>query len=360
MALTLPTPALPGATGGYIPTFLGGETTGLIVSYSRDPKKFLVNRLMTTTKVDKLTGYWRRANPEVLSRIYSDPDEAVWPDGAVAPSGVHNKQDWSLVPYSCVRRAESDWIGYQLQKQSVYPHRESMVHVLGHRMMLRRAINFYTKALSTDYYLSDHTATVAAIAGTSVTWANATGSNPYIFQSLMYAAEIISKKTVGAVQLNGPDGTLTLVLSPTAARKMAATEEIRNYLAQSPFALDQVRGAKPGQNSQWGLPDQLYGFKVEVDTTIQNTGQRLGTASNAFLASDTKAMILFQPGDMDQNALQFGSAFSTWHLMSFEGEEMATEEFDDPINKRLNIRVTDTWGVHVVAPETGFLLTSVF
>lgn len=356
MALTLPTPGYPGATGGYIPNFLGGESAGLIVSYSRDPKKFLVNKLLQITQVDKLTGYWKRANPGALARIYSDPDEAIWPDGAEAPRGYHNEQDISNAMYNCKRRAEADTIGYQTAKQSAYPLREMTTHTLAHRMMTRRAVAFYTRALSTDYYLSANTATVAAIAGPSVTWANATGTNPYIYKTMMYAASTVTKATVGAIQFRD----MTMVLSPDAAYQTAATEEIRNYLAQSPDALAQIRGDKPGQNASWGLPDQLYGMKVEVDPTIQNIGPRLATDSNSYLATSTKAIFLCRPGDTPDNATQFSSAFSSWHLFTFQGEEMLAEEFDEPLHRRTHYRLTDCWDIQPVAPETAFLATLIF
>jgi hypothetical protein len=311
---------------------------------------------VTITKVDKMVGLWKRVNPESLSRVYSHPNEAVWADGQPRPMGQHNQQDISAVRYQTVRVTETDTVGDLAREQSQYPIREITTSNLAHRMMVRRAVALYAKTLSTDYYLSDHTATVAAIAGSSVTWANATGSAPYIFNSLMYAAATITKKTLGAVQF----ADLTLVLSPVAAYKAAATEEIRNYLAQSPDALAQIRGNKPGQNASWGLPDTLYGMKLEVDPTIQNLGQRLGTASNGFLASDTKAMILCRPGDTPDNATQFSSAFSSWHLFSYAGEEMMAEEFNEPIHRRTIYSVTDNFVIEPVAPETSFLLTSIF
>jgi hypothetical protein len=354
MPLTLPTPAYPGAQGGYIPQFLGGETANLIVSYSRDVKKFAVNRLATVTPVDKMTGYFPRLNPEAMARIYNDPDEAVWPDGQSRPTGPQNKQDYSIVQYSTIRRGETYPLGYQERDQAQLPLRAAGLDVLAFRAMTRRAVAFYQKSLSTSYYLSTHQSSVATITGGSNKWSDATGTNPYIFQSLNYAATVINKATLGSVKMSD----LTLVLTPQAAWKTAATQEVREYLARSQFALDQIRGDKPGQNANWGLPDKLYGMTVEVDETMQNTGNRLAAASNAYVGPDTSAVIMLPPGKSP--AGQVSSSFSSWHFFVYQKEEMKTESFDDPQNARELLALTDNFGVSAVAPEASYLLTLTF
>jgi len=360
MSANLPPIAIPGgAQGGYIPMPVGiggnGQAT-IIVSYSRDPKRFAVNELATITPVNHMVGYYQRVDPASQVTVYSDPNEAVWPDGAARPSmwGQQNKNALSLLPYRCIRREKGIPIGYQEKDQSYVNLQTLATESLASIMMTHRAVGFYGKALNSANYLT--TNTFDCTAGVGGKWSSATGTNPYIYNSLNKAALAINQQTAGAIRLTD----LTLVLSPNAAYQTAATQEIRDYIAHSPAALAQIKGDTPGQNANWQLPDRLYGIKVVVDQTIQNTAPRLQALSPSYVAGDTTALLLCRPGDVPTEAMQIQSAFSTWHFFLYSKEEMMVEVLDDYYNKRYYVGMTDTWDVEMVSPETAALVTSIF
>src|SRR5277367_4744396 len=112
------TTAFPGPLNVFIPAFDGKATANLIVSYARNPKKFLVGKLAQRTPVNYLSGYWLTLRPEVLARVLTDPNESVWQDGSPAPTGSFNQQDFRATQYNCIRRARPAYIGWQTRDQA--------------------------------------------------------------------------------------------------------------------------------------------------------------------------------------------------------------------------------------------------
>ena len=83
----------------------------------------------------------------------------------------------------------------------------------------------------------------------------ATSANVDIKRTLDYAAELIYQGTLGAVA----QGDLCVVMNPMTARRLSATQEIRDTLKQSPFAMQIVEN-QLGSVNNWGMPDKLYGY----------------------------------------------------------------------------------------------------
>ena len=82
---------------------------------------------------------------------------------------------------------------------------------------------------------------------------------------------------------------------------MARSQEIRAYLAQSPFAMEQVRGGK-SRNSKWGLPDQLYGVEIEVMNFVKATNNKGAASAKGYIWPATTAVLCARPGGLDNNA----------------------------------------------------------
>ncbi len=349
------------STNVYIPTFLGGQTAELIVSYARNPKKFAVNQLATITPVKTQGGAWLKLRPEALARLLTNLGESVWVDGQPRPMGPQNKQDFNAVYYEAQRYCETAPVGYMERDQAVWPIQDTQTQVLAHRAMTRRALGLYNVALNSANYLSSHVQSAtnwSAIGGlTGGLWQNGTDSNPFIQNTLMAVAEQINLDTMAAVQ---PD-QLTLVVSPRAARIMAQAQEIRTYLARSVSALPYLQSNIEGQRKNWLLPAELYGFTVVVDPTIQITSGRLVVpGAGQYVATNNSAIVLAQPGDLGTNIGQETSSFSSFHFFVWQEGEMIVETFDEPINAREIVSVTDTWDIKMVAPETCCLITNLF
>jgi hypothetical protein len=361
MALPFTT-AFPGPLNVYIPAFQGKQTANLIISYARDPKKFAVNKLTLRQPTQTLAGNWLSLRPEVLARIINDPNEVVWVDGQPRPTGTHNQQDFRATSYQCVRRARPAYIGWQTRDQAVWDVQDTQLGVLGHQMMTQRAFAFYGVAMATATHLASHVKTATAwsnIGGTGGFWSAGTSTNPIIKRTLGNVADQIRKDTMASVNYTD----LTLVITPTEAIGMANSAEIHDYLARSPYALAQVKGDSPSQNGQWGLPDKLYGMDLVIDPTLRTTSGRLtvpGTTVDILDSSDNKALVMATPGALGDNVGQVTSAFSSFALFVYNGEEMVVETQDEPWNKRTMMSVHETYDIKCVAPETCALVTNLF
>lgn len=341
----------PSGTNPFVPRFDAKGSGRLIVSYSRNPKDFAVNKLVTITPRTEMSGYYARFDPSVLARI-GDLNSTVWADGQPAPTGDQNKQRFTFVPYAMQRRAEPFYIGYQERDQAVWDTDAQAQDVLGQRMMGQRALEFYNLVTNTANYLSTNTNTATALS--NGLWSAATGSNPYIKITLRKIVNQIVQITNAAVSRKD----LTLLLSPDVAGAMAETQEIREYLARSVFALSELKGGDKEQNDNWGLPPKLYDINVVVDPTINNTAFRDANPSYSFMAPSNSAIILCRPGDL-VNTGQFATAYSSVHMFSYTKEEMLLETFDEFWNKRIRHMSVDTRSFQVVSPETLYLVTNV-
>jgi len=358
--------ALPFSTGYagpnsvYIPAFGGKQTAQLITSFARDPKKFAVNKLATRTPTDYLSGNFMQLRPEALARVQNDPNEAIWVDGQESPKGTHNQQDYRAVPYNCLRRAIPGYVGWQTRDQAVWDIQDTQLGLLGHQMMTRRAFAFYAVAMNSNNHLASHVKTAtqwSSIGGTGGFWSAGTSTNPVIKRSLQNVANAIRMSTMDAVTFTD----LTLVIPPPLAIAMSNSAEIHDYVARSPYALAQIKGDSPSQNGQWGLPDKLYGMDLIVDGTLRTTSSRLtvpGTTVDIMSATDNEALILTMPGSLGENVGQVRSTFSSMHMFVYRGEEMMVETQDEPWHRRTQLKVTETYGMTMVSPETAALVTN--
>lgn len=361
MPLTLPfVTNLPGPRNVYIPAFGGKQQANLITSFARDPKKFAVNKLPQRTPTDLLSGNWLQLRPEALARIFLDPNSVIWVDGQPAPTGNHNAQDFRAVPYNCERRALPDYIGWQTREQAVFPIQDTKLSALGHLMMTQRTQAFYNVALNTNNHLASHVKTATEwsnIGGTGGLWSAGTITNPIIKRSLLNMANQIRTDTLNTVSYKD----LTLVITPPAAIAMANSQEIHNYLAQSPYALAQIRGDVENQNGEWGLPTKLYDMELVIDGTLKTTSPRMqvpGTATD--ILTDTTALVLTTPGAIKSNMTQVGSLFSSFHMFVYRGQEMVVKTQDFPFDELTKLLIYETYGFACVSQETTALATSIY
>lgn len=361
--------AFAGPQNVYIPAFQGKQTANLVVSYARDPKKFAVNSLAQRIPTNTLSGNWLTLRPEVLARVMNDPNEVNWVDGQMSPDGTHNLQDFRANAYVCVRRARTAPLGWQTRDQAVWDIQDTQLQALAHQMMTQRAFAFYSVLANQANYLSGNVKTATQwsnIGGTGGFWTAGTSSNPVVKRAVLQMANAIRKATMDAVAF----GDMTLIISPSIAIALSTSPEIHDYMARSQYAKGVLNGDGPG--AAWGLPlDNLYGVRLIVDGTLLTTSPRLvvpGTEvnilnptdpGNANAGSDNVAYMIATPGSLGDNVGQVSSAFSTVAMFVYNGEEMVVETLDEPWHKRTKLRVSETYGFNIVAPETACLATNI-
>lgn len=337
----------PGAYSSFVPA----ATAGFVVNYSRDPKKFKINEMMTLFPMDLPAGVVFRLKPEAQARVNANPQYYEWPDGQPRPIQAENAQDFDTITWTCKRRQVSHPMGYQLTQNAVWDIESTQNNVLANKAMMLRALDFYTVAQDTATYTATDTAT--NLGGGK--WDVATSTARYIQKSIQAAIEVIVQNTVEAVQPTD----LVLVVGPTVARKMAASAEIADYLAQSPFAKEWLEfEAFKNQLATWGLPPFLYGIRLIVDTLVKETSAfGASSLSKSFATGATSAYILARPGQLVGVGGNVG--FSTIGAFVYKSEEMLTEIIDIPLDKRKVQTVTDTIHIRSVAPDSGYLITAV-
>lgn len=354
------TTAFPSQSDVYIPGFNGSAQARLIVSYARDPKKFAVNGLVTRTPTQQQSGLWLVLRPEALARVFQDPNAYEWRDGQPFPTGTHNAQDFRSVSYTCVRRGMPDFLGNLTEEQAVWPIRQTKQDNLAHLMMTLRATVFYNLMLNPLNHLSSHVKTAtqwSSLNGaTGGGWAQGTESNPIIQRTLKNIANQIRTDTLAAVNYKD----LTLVIDPTAAIIMAASQEIHSYLARSQFAFKQITGDE-NQNGEWGLPAKLYDMNLVVDPTLQTISGRL-TVPGTFqdVMNYNTALVMAAPGALKENVGQVNSGFSSVHMFVYRGQEMVVKSKQDDWNAFEKLGIFETYSLNIVAPETCGLATSLF
>lgn len=346
-------------TNPFIPSYNGMATAQLIVDYSRNPKDFIVNKLVTISPVKKVAGYWLRFDQSVLSRVQNN-NEALWADGQEFPAWPHNKQRFTNLPYFCQRYAEPYPVGYWERDQATWDVDKQAQRVLGQRMMLRRAVAFRTLVTNGNNYLTQNTDTVANFGGGN--WGTSAVADAFVLKTINNVERRMLLQTNGVITREG----MVMLMSPIIAYAMSASPEIHAYLGNSPVALAVLRGEAAGTNKTYQIPDNLYGIRTVVDPTIQNTAARDVTPSlyptepgYRFIQPATDVIFLSRPGDIPENVGDFATAFSSIHLFPYEPDEMVVRSHDEPHNNRLVHQAYDAWDMKIVAHETLFLVTGV-
>jgi len=349
----------PSGYNTFVPSF---DASGkLVVAFSRNPKDFPLNRWVTLTPVKRSQGYFLQITAEEAARIInSDLADFVWPDGNDAPTGLWGDESFNFQPFNTTRYVYPFRIGYKAEQQADWKILAMYAAFKAQQAMTAREVATIGVALNSSNYDSSHVSTATALAGGFLSAGTGTGSggtgSPYIKKALMAAAQKIQIDTNGAVKRDD----LVWVIDPTLAAAAAQSGEMMDFLKQSPVAMAQVRGDVPSNNGLWGLPDKIYGISVVVDDTVRVTSRKAAAAraaKYAFVDSNGVAgntsLLCARPGQLVSEAA--GPSFGTIHIFSYE--EMTVEQRDDPDNRRIAGRVVDDFGVNVVAPATGYLIT---
>jgi hypothetical protein len=356
-------PAFPGVANTWVPSW---EATGQVIGFCMDPKKFKCNQYLTFRPAKKMTGLFLELDSSQFIRVPTD-DEYAWPDGAERPNGNNNLMGFDFREYSCQRRDFPVTIGNLTLEQTDWPIlaiHSQMVMSQAMVSLTRRSLNVLE---TSGNYPASNVATATALNGGLWTLANLTAANAYIRRAFNAVVTAILASTNSVVR---PENVCA-VLPPAIAQRISESDEIRDYLKQSPFALAQVRGDEPSANGAlYNLPDQLYGVNVVVEDARVETARKGATSAAAFLKNGNTIVFTSKQevikGDFvgDKSTLP---NFSTYQVFYY-GEQGVTdavsgqlviETWDDVRNKRKEIHVVQNTAERMVAGGSGFLLTNV-
>lgn len=342
--------------------------TGTVIGFIRDPAKFKMNEYCQFVETPSVTGLYYRLDHDHPARIVSKA-EFDWAPGADAPQGHTNLGGFDMVGFTVERLA----FPFNLDEVAVEQAREFAkwdpleyeAKAMATQAMTLRVMDVWTAGgtLNLDNpsnWPAASTATAATLSGNGGgTWANSTAALQTIYRSLMAAAQAINLNTNGTVDPND----LVLVISPAAAIAMRASAEIVDFVKQQGSAPEiLMKGWTGNPNWLWGLPPNLYGIKLVVESTpyvstLPVVGGNVVTAgTRAYAKADNYAALLTRPGGVDApfGSRSFGTLQCYWHKY-----DMAVEARFDSWNKKHDGRVVDYRTFITPAIVTGYLIQNI-
>lgn len=337
----------PGGSNTYIPSH---EASGaMVVDYSRNPSKFALAKYAQIVPTEKQVGLYLEMTVEEAGRVLDEDDrDSDWPDGAPAPEGNHALEAFEWKPFLTRRKAYPYHIGDLASGQASWDIIAQHGRIYAQQAMTRRTVRTL-KVATTAGNWGTHTSAVSSISGVTGKWNVSTTARTDIKRSIDYGLEQIMLDTLSAVDIED----IMLVLSPGCARKMAASQEIVDYVKGSPHAKDYITG-KLGPNARFGLPSHYAGVELVIEDAAKVTSKKGATKATSFCLADATPFLCSRPGGIE--GVEGAPSFST--LTLFAHEEMTVETKHDPDNRRTNGRVVDDVGPVLTAYPTGFLFTA--
>ncbi len=323
----------------------------MVIDFARNIKKFAVNKYTQVVPTEKVAGYYLEMTIEEAGRIIaSDLRNFMWFDGAPAPEGVDGRESFEYKPFSTIRYAYPFFLGDLTIDQASWNILDQHSSIHSRQAMTARTQLAITQLTTTANYAASHRLDVTTITGNTGNWRQSTTARQDIKRSLATAAEVILDDTLAAIELDD----LLVVISSALAKDLALTQEIVDYIKQSPDALAQVKGELPGTNTFYGLPDKLYGFPLVVEATRKVTSKKGATTARSQILPAATPFMCARPGSIV--GVADAPNFST--CVCFAQEELTVETLRDANNRRTQGRVVDNIDYKLVAPVSGVIFAA--
>lgn len=345
----MPAPVSVGPNATYIPSL--ADSGRLQVEFSRNVNSFALNRYIKTQPVKKQTGFYLRIDEANHSRIVGgNIDEYVWVDGADRPVLNNNGDQFSLEPFKTTRRNFGERLGNLAVEQADWDLSAIQMRTQAQKAMTARTVLVHAGLKASANWDSAHIIDVSTASGLGA-WSGALSTNPLIKKTIGRAVRRIMLATNSAVRRQD----LVLVINPTTAQIMGETQEVIDFIKQSPAAKSILEGDE-GWN-EYQIPRQMYGLKIEVEDAVVTTSPRGATsATKSFVMDDALGYILSRPGKLE--AKNDGPSYSTVTLMV--KEDMSVEKRQDAGNRRSEMNVVDDVGFANTAPIAGVKLEGLY
>lgn len=328
------------------------STHGLTTDYSRNPKKFQLSEWAQYVNVDKNTGYYLEMTVEMAGRVLnSDLGDLDWPDGAPRPKGWGNTDQFEFKSYITKRRTSTYSVGELAADQASFPLLDRNARIHAQRMITAVTQTAITAATTSGNYATGHALAVSSVPGVTGSGYHdqSTTARMDIKRTLDYGAELIMNDTLGAVE---PD-EIMVVMGPEYARRVSVSQEIVDYVKQSPVAREFIE-KRLGPAAAFGLPEYLHGYKTVVERARKTTSRKGGTTAKSAILSDDYLIMCSRPGGLE--GVEGAPSFSTFTI--FWKEEMTVESRHDKNDRRYEGSITCDWHAVVTAPISGVLFTS--
>lgn len=326
-------------------------TNKMVIDFARNIRDWALNQYVQVVPVKKVAGYYLHMTIEEAGRIlHSDLRNFSWPDGHSAPEGIEGTEAFEFLGYETKRFAYPFQLGDLTIDQASWNILAQHSSIKSRQAMTARTQLVVTAATATGNYDASHVIDVPALAGNSGKWSESTSARQDIKRSLFTASERILDDTLAAIN---PE-ELVLVIGSGLAAEIAQCQEIVDYIKGSPEAYAQIRGELPNRNKFYGLPEQLYGFKLVVEATRKVTSKKGATTARSALLPKATPFMCSRPGGLV--GVADAPNFST-HVL-FAQEEMTVETLRDAPNRRTTGRVVENIVAKTIAPVSGVLFNN--
>lgn len=343
------------------------QAQGQLVGFMRERDEFKINEYVQNIEADDPVGFFFSIQPDQSVRMVNKAEWA-WEPGSKRPTGNHNLSMFSTTDFACF-----PWsIPYTLPLQTVLQARRrggfdpEVVEAKScvNQMMTMRTQDIIQLAQVAANW-NGNTSDANVLNGGRGLWSQASDdeASPYylaIKRSLEAAWLVIALLTNGRVKPKD----LCLILSPGDAQAISATSEVHNYIKYLASVQMLTKGGLADINTQYGMPDNLYGVKVIVEdspqvTVYQNadgTTASVPLGERSFVKSNGSAILCSRVGGIDA---PFGTrSFSTlqffWHQF-----DMVAESRQDSWNRIVEGTVTSQYVPKIAAPASGYLITNI-
>jgi hypothetical protein len=340
-----------GGLSTYIPSTNDLATGALQVEFTRSVNSFALSRYAQIVPVTKMTGYYLRQDVTDNIRV-TDQNEFIWPLGNDRPTGKQNAFDF--VQYTTQRFAFPFYIPQETSQQAAWDVVAQHARSRAQLAMTRRTLAAATTLAATASWGTNYT----TAAGTSLngwtatgSWAGADSSNRRIQKSIQQVMQLVGQSSGGAVSPN----QLIMVISPAIAATIAQSAEVLEYVKYNPSSPSFLQGSDT--YSRWGIPPTLFGLgDVVVDDSVRTTTKKntANTATTSYILGNG-AYFVSRPGGLV--GVEGANSFATLQIFAYE--DMTVEQFNDPINRRIEGRVIDNSTPQVVAPVAGYMIQTV-
>lgn len=336
-----------GGLSTYIPTTNDLATGALQVEFTRTINSFALSRYATLVPTTKMTGYYLRQDVTDNVRV-TDVNEFVWPLGNDRPTGKQNSFDF--VQYSTQRFAFPFYIPQETTQQAAWDVVAQHARSKAQLAMTRRSMAAASVLSTSGNWSGNYVSTPGTSPISAGSWTGSTVVNGYIQKSIQGVMQQVSKSSGGAVAPN----QLIMVISPTVAQIISQAPETKDYVKNNPFTLQFYQGSDTF--SRWGIPPTLFGLgDVVVDDSVKVTSKKGASSTTSSYVLGTGAYFVSRPGGLV--GVEGANSFSTLQIFAYE--DMTVEQFNDPLNRRVEGRVIDNSVPAIVAPVSGYAIGDV-
>jgi len=337
-----------GGLSTYIPSTNDLATGALQVEFTRSVNTFALSRYATLIPTAKMTGFYLKQDNADNSRV-GDEKEYAWPLGNDRPTGKQNSFDF--VQFTTARFGFPFYIPQESAAQASWDVVAQHARSKAQLAMTRRSMAAATVLTTNGNWGTNYTTAAGSSTGpytATGSWDGSSSANRFIQKSIQQAMRIVSLSSGGAVNPN----QLIMVISPATANIISQAPEIQDYV-KFQAGIQYLQGSDTF--AKWGIPPTLFGLAdVVVEDAVKVTSKRGQTDARSYVLGNG-AYFLSRPSGLV--GTEGASSFSTLQIFAYE--DMTVEQFNDPMNRRIEGRVIDNSVPALVASVGGFAIQNV-